>query len=235
MKRPDFLKGVIHTSGVSFAYVFVYLAFGAVCHEKGLTFLESFCTTAFVRALPLQLFLIQFENLTDIWPVIALAFLINFRLFLLSGTLFKYLKDVPLYKLVPSFFLLATSPFTVAFLEFKQNPTVNRFHYYLAVALTSYLTALIVTAIGYVSVDIAHSAFVASFIPIVLPIHFSALVAKHFADKKFVLASLLGFLAMPIVLEVIPKYGLVIVPLLVATICFCLQNYPKKGNGPLSV
>jgi len=230
-KKSDFYRGLVHAIPVCIAFFFLCIAYGAITSEKGLSFYQAVGSTIFIFALPLQLLLIKFHDLSSIWPVVALAFMINFRFFLMSATLMKYFKKIPTWKLLLSFTLLSASPFSIAFTEYKKDKEMHHFKYFLGVSLASFVFAVGPTAIGFYANKLIDSPYLMTVIMMLLPINYTILLSKHLENKKLLIATVLGFIAMPFISSYIPKMGLIIIPLIIGGLCLIKLDFGRSSSS----
>ena len=147
------------------------------------------------------------------------AFMINFRFFLMSATLMRYFKKVPIWQLLGSFFVVSASPFSVTFTEFSKEKEMHHFKYFLGVSLAAYIFAVVPTAIGYYAKNLVDSHYAMHVILMLLPINYAILLSKNFKNKRIFIATILGFIAMPFISSYLPKTGLIIIPLIIGGLC----------------
>lgn len=212
----SFLMGMKDSIPISIAFFFIFSSIGTLCNLKTYTLAQSLWMTAIIFASPLQAVLLQNMNETYLLSTAILTtLLVNFRFFLMATTFVPYFKSVKLAKVLPALLMFSASTFTVSYIKYKTDKETAYFSYYVGVGVISYLVSILAVSIGYLAVNLFDSLFFTLIMTIVLPIHFSALVAMYWPTLKPIVATVLGFFLMPLALQWLPNVSLLVVPLFV--------------------
>jgi predicted branched-subunit amino acid permease len=173
---------------------------GLLYQQHGWSLWQAIASTALISAGPLQLYLLHSPQPTMLFAALA-ALVINFRFLLMASLIYPYFKLHPRWLVLPTMFAFATSSFTVTYTHSKTGDIAREdiFYYFLAVALPSYVAAVLATAFGYYFLRELSNGKIIHVFMIVLPIHFAALTAKRSQHKLVLLATAMGFFLTPIV------------------------------------
>lgn len=218
----DFIQGFKDSGPICFAFVFLGIALGGLSKTSGVSLLETISMSLFVYAMPLQILFISLMkgNLT-LLTVASLTFVINARFFLMSLSLIHHFKGTNPSKIILAFFMLSASSFTVTHVKFSHTHLKNPFIYYTGVALPAYITAFIFTLVGFYIGFVSNNPILNNVFSIALAIHFTALTAMRWPNLTLVLATMLGFLAIPLLTAIVPlNVAILFGPFLAAFIVF---------------
>lgn len=217
----DFIKGVKDSGPICIAFIFMCMSFGGFSKATGFSLMQTMAISMFVYSIPLQVLILQlFHNGLNITSVAILSLIVNSRFFLMSLSLLPYFKNISIKKLIPSLSILSASSFTVAHVKFSSSSTIiNPLRYYLGIALAAYLTNFITTLLGFYIMSSTSNFTMTHIFSIALGIHFTALTAMRWPKFKLILATLLGFLMMPIFnLFMQTDLSIIIIPISVACV-----------------
>ena len=225
-----FRAGMIDSIGVGISFVFLFVSTGALCVASHLSFWQSILMTALIFAAPLQIIILQHIGAAspELWLVFVLSLLVNFRFFLMTAAFFPYFKHQRTSHLLMGLFGLSASSFAISFPEFKNNPRVNHFQYYLGSMLVCYVTGVISTGIGFELAHSIQSPYLMAILAMILPINFTLLTAKYWPKFKPIIITLLGFVLFPIVHSLAPQLALLILPLVLAAVLMGYDHIQRK-------
>lgn len=202
--NKDFTIGVKDSLPICVAFTFMCISFGGLSKVAGLSLLQTMGMAMLIYSIPLQMLLTQlFNGGLTLLTVAILTLIVNSRFFLMALSLVAYFREQPLKKIIPSFFMLSASSFTVAHVKitnakFGNEQLTNYFKYYLGVASSTYVTTFFTTLIGFYIVAINNNLSLKHIFSIALGIHFTALTAMRWPNFKLILATLMGFAMTPV-------------------------------------
>lgn len=225
-------EGVRDSLPMCVAFLFVFISVGNLCNTQHMSFFASVLMTALVFAAPLQAVLAQSAQHGVLFSTIFFtALIINFRFLMVSSTINSYFKTQPMAAQMLALFILSASTFTVAYLRFTSDRPVGHFHYFIGLALSGYVVAILSTGVGYFITTEFHGLYFESVLSMILPIYFSVLTAMNWPKLKPVIATLLGFIAIPVIGLFLPdKYGLLLGPVLIGGLFIALDR-PLLGEA----
>lgn len=225
LRNDDFVKGCIDSLPVCLAFVFMFFSIGVLLAGAGFSLLQSVVMTLSVHAAPLQVFIGQSDTNLGIWSLITITLLVNFRFLIMSSVLCEQFKSVSLAKMMWSVQLLSVSTFTLA--NSRKNVGEDSYRYFLGCGLSSLCVAAFSTFLGYViRADLGAMAY--AVIAMILPIHFTALVGMSWPKWRPVLATVLGFVATPLVGAWLGAYHVFVVPLLLGVMFIVAEKASGK-------
>lgn len=230
------LRTKLHdASPIFIAFFFTGISIGALSFHSHISAIQSFFLLGLVLAGPLVIALLHaMTQNTDILSVIALCFIVNFRFVLMSASLLPYFAGISRFKLLIHLSYLASSTFTIPFLKFKHHPEITptqAFEYYCFIGLITLPVFLLSVLIGFFLLQSFNSLWLTSFLIMMLPVHFTALTAKHLPKLRPVFATLLGFLTMPLLNLFTPQFALILTPLIIGFLFLMIRNKFIKKSG----
>lgn len=199
-----FKRGLKDSVPIMISFFFVFSALGALYHERGYHFFDTALGTIAIFAGPLQISLVDILARGQVFTALALTVLINFRFLFMAMVASQYFKGVSKVKVFLSLQMFSASTYAVSHAHFQSeevNDGESQFRYFLGVAAPSYGVAVLATIIGYLGVSYFNYSSVALFAAMVLPIHFTALTAKNSKKGFTVLATVLGGIGAPILVN----------------------------------
>ena len=234
MTKKDSLRlGIFDSGPICIAFLFLGLSFGAISNSYHISLFQTLIMSLFIYAMPLQVVLVDMiKHGSTILAVLITAIVINFRFSLMSATLLPYFKKVKSWLILITFPLLSASGFTVSHVKFdspSKPADLDHFYYYIGVAGTGFLVSLVFTLLGFFISGIEDSIFITTLLTMILPIHFTALTAMRWPKFRFIFATLLGFLLMPVGRLVSSEYALIVAPILVG-LAFTLFHKSEKAK-----
>ncbi len=175
------------------------ISFGGLSKTAGLSFLQTMSMAMLIYSIPLQVLLISLikANIT-LATIVMLTFVINARFFLMSLSIVHHFKQERLIKTLPALLILSASSFTVSHVKFNDKRIDSPFKYYLGVAFAAYITTFIATPIGFYIAFINNDVVLNHIFTIALGIHFTALTAMRWPNIRLIVATVFGFLMMPL-------------------------------------
>lgn len=226
----DFKDGLKDSGPICIAFIFMSMSFGGFSKVTGFSLAQTMAVSMSVYSIPLQVIILQvFKDGLSLTSVALLSLIVNSRFFLMSLSLIPYFKDKAIKKLFPSLFILSASSFTVAHVKFTSNILKNPFRYYLGLALAAYFTNFVATLAGFYIMSSNSNSIMTQIFSIALGIHFTALTAMRWPKFKLILATLLGFLMMPLFSSFMQtNLSIIIIPVFVA--CFMIVLGKLEGK-----
>ena len=216
--HKGFKAGAVESLGITVAFVFLFISVGALCFRGGLDFWQSVGMTALIIAAPLQIVLLNHVHGLTLWMAFIFSLIVNFRLVLMSAAMIPYLRDKTFIKVLFPLAVISASTFSIAFSEYKNNQHVHHFRYFLGATLGNYLAAVIATGVGFAIANGIHSVYVVDVLSMILPINFAILTAKYWPKWRPLVATLLGFLLMPLARQLSPEWGMLILGLAIGLV-----------------
>jgi predicted branched-subunit amino acid permease len=231
-RKESFIAGVIDSGPICVAFLFLGLSFGAISHSYAISFWQTLVMAAFIYAMPLQVVLVDMlKHGSTLLAVAVTAIVVNFRFSLMTASLLSHFKKTRAWKILLSLPLLSASSFTVTHVTLGNSPkstTLDSFWYYLGVAGTGFFVSLVFTVLGFCVSGIERSFFLLNVLTMILPIHFTALTAMRWPKFRFIFATLLGFLLMPLGKWISSDYALIWAPMAVGLLFTIFHKKEKK-------
>jgi predicted branched-subunit amino acid permease len=212
--RTPFLSGCIDSIPICVSFGFVFFSVGSLCATYGFTSTQAAAMTATIFAGPLQVFIVQSGESVTLWGLLIASFLINFRFLIMASALSEKFRDVPLFQLLLSIPMLSASTFTLANRK-DEEPGSALFGYYLGVGGVGMLVAIIATLAGTV-VASRSDPFVTALVNMILPIHFTVLMAIGWPKLRPIIVTVVSFFLAPIAGHWLGSSQLIILPIVVA-------------------
>ena len=197
-------EGIKDSTPIWLSFFFMFASIGALSAQSNIGFVNSILMTVFIFAAPVQSVIIYTINKSHDINCLYIgitSLIINFRFLLNSATLLPYFKEYKVRNVLFAMLIFSASSFTVALVEFKSGKITKHYlAYFLAVAIPSYIVAILSTMIGYIFAAKLHNPIIEMIFMIVLPLHFAALTAKRLPNWRSVLITAAGFISMPFIL-----------------------------------
>ncbi|QLL12576.1 AzlC family ABC transporter permease [Pseudomonas chlororaphis] len=194
-------QGVVDAMPVAVSFLFVFSSLGALYHEKGVHFISALLGTLLIFAAPLQVSSVDAITNNHIVAGVILTLLINFRFLFMSLVSNQYFLNVSRLKVFIAMLMFSASTFAVTHAHLQSSRLKDgksQFYYYLGVCVPSYVMAVAATISGYLLSDYVNYTSWETFITMILPIHFTALVAKNVGNRLTVIATLVGGICAPL-------------------------------------
>ncbi len=220
IRRNSFVSGVEHSYPVCLAFLFMFSALGILGHANGFNLLKMVSMSAIIFAVPLQALVINSYDL----PILALAanaFVLNFKFLLMAATL------IPLWRKrkmnIPSLHFICSSTYMVCLVE---KDVEDPWLFYLGVAIPSYFTAILATALGYGlwQLNPNYQTFLHALAHIILPVHFICLTMKRRKEITPIIATCLGLMMTPVLSKFFSTPILILLWVLIAGILVSLEG-----------
>ncbi|QLL11841.1 AzlC family ABC transporter permease [Pseudomonas chlororaphis] len=211
-------RGIIDSIPVAVSFFFVFASLGALYQEKGIQLLDAALGTALIFAAPLQVTGVDVVSNGQIVAALALTVLVNFRFLFMSMVASQYFVGVAKAKVLFSMLMFSASTYAVTHYHLKSSGVRNgasQFRYYLGVSVPSYLVAITATIFGFLLSSRVDYASIEMFMVMILPLHFTALTAKNSGQGFTVLATLIGGLCAPLLIELDSVWLMVGLPVVV--------------------
>lgn len=226
-------QGMVDALPVVVSFLFVFSSLGALYHEKGVGFLHTLLGSALIFAAPLQVSNVDAIANSHLLAGVMLTLLVNFRFLFMSLIMTQYFYGVPRTQVFLAMLMFSASTFAVTHAHLKSSSLkdgTSQFNYYLGVCVPSYSMAVIATAGGYWLADYVNYSSWDSYITMILPIHFTALVAKNSANGMTVIATLIGGFCAPLLNGVDSLWFTVTLPVIGGiALAFISLNIGKRG------
>lgn len=221
-----FKEGINDSVPFGIGFVFLYLAMGMQSFTQQVSLSQVLAMTTFIFSTPLQFLLIQSKSVA-VFVIIPIVLAMNARFLLMSGMFAPNFKSVRLVKLLFSTILIVPSVFTGCMVQFKKN-TLGAFEYFLGLGLPIYLVSIVCVVIGFLLGHQLRSPLLYAMMPIVLPLQFTALAAKHWPDHKQIFSYWLGFVCAPMLIYLFKEYNLLLTPFVIALVVIAYEEVRKK-------
>lgn len=195
---------MIDSIPVAVSFFFVFASLGALYQEKGIQLMDTALGTALIFAAPLQVTGVDVVSNGQIVAALALTLLVNFRFLFMSMVASQYFVGVSRVKVLFSMLMFSASTYAVTHYHLKSSGITSgksQFRYYLGVSVPSYLVAIAATVFGFLLSSRVDYASLEMFIVMILPLHFTALTAKNSGQGFTVLATIVGGLCAPLLVE----------------------------------
>lgn len=212
----SFLEGLRDSIPLVISFIFVFFAIGQLQNKAGLDVFQSLVLTLLIFASPAQLVIAKMIPQGEWFPALIAVCVINFRFFLMSALLLPYFQKQSKLLILTALFTLSGSTFTVAFIKIKEGEE-HPFAYFLGVSCSSFLTAAVATIAGFFMTQSLPEE-IEMLLSMVIPIHFTMLIAKSSEKIGFVLAAVIGFLLTPLVVPYLEKWSLLFVGVLTGAV-----------------
>ena len=145
--KSQFWDGAKDSLPIMFAVTFFAMLFGATAVNNGLTFGETFLSSAIVFAGASQfVFLDLYGQQVPVWSILLAVFAINFRHVLYSASLGRYMGGFSVVQKYSAFFLLCDPLFGAGEIRAQNQPL--KASYYFGYGIPLYLIWIGFTSLG---------------------------------------------------------------------------------------
>jgi predicted branched-subunit amino acid permease len=215
-RNASLKEGLKSSVPVALAFGIIFFSLGLMANAKNLEYWEAILLTATIFAGPSQSYVVDNQSL-PLWTIAINILLLNFR-FLLMSTLIVSLWQKRRLLAVPSLYFLTSGTYLISVV---QKNIKDPWAFYITLAVTSYVVAVVSTAIGYHAWNVAsdYKSILNLIAHIVIPIHFVCLTLKRKDAPVAMIATFIGFLVPLLFGGLIPKQGYIFVWILIAGLC----------------
>jgi len=203
-----------------------YIGYGSLAQSHNFSLLETALSTLSIWALPGQLILVEMDALGAPFIAIVLAVAFSASRFLpMAVTLMPQMRvpGVPSWRYYLAGQVMAMTSWAVAMRRFPQLPPASRLPYFLAFAVTLWLTSLCCTILGYALAGTLPAPLRLAFI-FGNPIYFVLVLTADLRDRLGVVALVCGAIAGPLVHLVSPSWSVIGGGLIGGTAAFLLMG-----------
>jgi len=222
-----FKEGMRDSIALGIPFVLLYLSFGMLGTEQGLSLTGSLATTVFVYSTPLQVLLMQSHS--SGWILAPVILMLNARFALMAAALSPYVKETKNSRIFASAILIAPSIFTGCITRFKHD-TRHAFHYFLGMGIPLYVVSILCTLVGAMAGAGPVSPAMLAIMTMILPLQITSMMARHWPHYFDVGSYWIGFILSPLLVHFFGKYNLLLTPFLAGAAMVLLENHRKKGR-----
>ena len=228
-----FLQGLKSNIGVSSPTVSLgacFIALGALLKDAGFNLQQSVASSFFTYALPGQL--VMAESLligTSLLNIFIAVWLVNFRLYPMTVSLFPLLKhkSQPKWKYYLSSHFLAVSSWLVAKEGYQKIEKRFRIDFWIGIGIGTWTTAVLMTIVGYLLADYLNKDMLIG-LAIVNPVYFFCMMIGAMKDRSISIAVVGGTILGPIVFLYSTEWAILYAGLIAGTLAFLIGG--KNGS-----
>jgi predicted branched-subunit amino acid permease len=232
MKKLLLKKGMLDSFPICISFFLIFSSVGALYQHAGIPLIETMVGSLLIFAAPLQVAVVNYLADGAFLSVIIMTLIINFRFFLMSMVMSQYFHDIPKSKILISMLALSASTYTVTHSHLSSEciPSgKDKFNYYLGVSVPSFFIAVLATLLGYLFAGYLNYDSIAHFLVMLVPIHFSSLIAKRSGKDLSVFATLIGGVSAPFINEINIQLMDIVIPVIVGSCIAFYELKVKKG------
>ena len=207
-----------------------FIALGALFKDAGLNIQQSVASSLFTYALPGQLVMAESIVLgTSIINIFLAVWLVNFRLYPMTVSLFPLLKhkSQPKWKYYLSCHFLAVSSWLIAKEGYRKIEKKHRIDFWIGIGTGTLATAVILTVIGYMSADFFNKDMLIG-LAIVNPVYFFCMMIGAMKDLAISISVVLGTTLGPVIYLFSAEWSLLFAGLIAGSIAFLVGE--KNGK-----
>ena len=224
------LKSLIGTRSPAIPLAACFVALGALLKDAGFNLQQSAASSFFTYALPGQL--VMAESLligTSLLNIFIAVWLVNFRLYPMTVSLFPLLKhkSQPKWKYYLSCHFLAVSSWLIAKDSYKKIVKKHRLDFWIGIGIGTWTTAILTTLLGYLMADYLSKDLMIG-LAIVNPVYFFCMMIGAMKNLSISLAVILGTILGPVIYLVSTEWALLFAGLIAGTIAFLFGE--KNGK-----
>ena len=224
------LKSNLGTRSPTFSLAACFIALGALLKDAGFNLQQSAASSFFTYALPGQL--VMAESLligTSIINIFIAVWLVNFRLYPMTVSLFPLLKhkSQPKWKYYLSSHFLAVSSWLVAKEGYQKIDKKYRIDFWIGIGIGTWSTAVIMTIIGYLLSEYLNKDMMIG-LAIVNPVYFFCMMIGAMKNISISIAVIGGTILGPIVYLFSAEWAILYAGLIAGTIAFLFGD--KNGS-----
>ena len=228
-----FVKGLKSNLGVRSPTISLgacFIALGALLKDAGFNLQQSVASSFFTYALPGQL--VMAESLligTSLLNIFIAVWLVNFRLYPMTVSLFPLLKhkSQPKWKYYLSSHFLAVSSWLVAKEGYTKIDKKYRIDFWIGIGIGTWTTAVSMTVVGYLLADYL-SKDVMIGLAIVNPVYFFCMMIGAMKNISISIAVIGGTILGPIVFLYSTEWAILYAGLIAGTVAFLFGG--KNGK-----
>ena len=228
-----FLQGLKSNIGVRSPTISLgacFVALGALLKDAGLNLQQSIASSFFTYALPGQLVMAESLLLgTSILNIFLAVWLVNFRLYPMTVSLFPLLKhkSQPRWKYYLSGHFLAISSWLVAKDRIVKINKNFRIDFWIGVGFGTWSTAVVGTVVGYTMSDFFNKDIMIG-LAIVNPVYFVCMMLSAMNNLKLITSIIGGLILGPIIYLYSAEWAILYAGLIAGTFSFFLGA--KNGS-----
>lgn len=226
--QQDFAAGCIDALPVCLTFVFLFFSIGAASRDGGFSTTQSMTMTLAIHAAPLQAFMAEAGTGLGLPSLLFAALVMNFRFLFMSSALAADFQRIPLWKAALSIPLLSVSTFTLV--RSHAGGRENPYRYFLGCGISTLSVALLATTLG-VHVPTGQLPWLGQMVDMVLPVHFTALVALAWPRSRPLLMTFAGFVLTPFAGRYLQAYHVIAVPLLLGSVMVMLEARRQRKTS----
>ena len=206
-----FVKGLKSNLGVRSPTISLgacFIALGALLKDAGFNLQQSVASSFFTYALPGQL--VMAESLligTSLLNIFIAVWLVNFRLYPMTVSLFPLLKhkSQPKWKYYLSSHFLAVSSWLVAKEGYKKIDKKYRIDFWIGIGIGTWTTAVSMTVVGYLLADYLNKDVMIG-LAIVNPVYFFCMLLGSMKNVVIGTSVILGTILGPAFYLISPEW-----------------------------
>ena len=224
------LKSLIGTRSPAIPLAACFVALGALLKDAGFNLQQSAASSFFTYALPGQL--VMAESLligTSLLNIFIAVWLVNFRLYPMTVSLFPLLKhkSQPKWKYYLSCHFLAVSSWLIAKDSYKKIVKKYRLDFWIGIGIGTWTTAILTTLLGYLMADYLSKDLMIG-LAIVNPVYFFCMMIGAMKNFAISLAVVGGTLFGPAFYLISTEWSILIAGLSAGTIAYIFER--KSGS-----
>ena len=224
------LKSLKGTRSPALPLAACFVALGALFKDAGFNIQQSVASSLFTYALPGQLVMAESVVLgTSIINIFLAVWLVNFRLYPMTVSLFPLLKhkSQPKWKYYLSCHFLAVSSWLIAKESYRKIEKKYRIDFWIGIGTGTLATAVILTVIGFMSADFFNKDMLIG-LAIVNPVYFFCMMIGAMKDLAISISVVLGTTLGPVIYLFSAEWSLLFAGLIAGSIAFLVGE--KNGK-----
>ncbi|MEE8429899.1 MAG: AzlC family ABC transporter permease [Candidatus Desulfatibia sp.] len=230
LNKTDYRRGFKAGLIAAGTLVPIFVGFGILAVQKGLSPALALITTVIVFASPAQYLIADMiGSSAAVWQFIITGILMNTRFFIMSLTMSHFMRHVPLKKVLPLAHFVAATPFLLTLFDKRKNKDADFFSYFCGVASAVFPATLLGTVLGFIVYeDLPPILLFAS--SLFLPVYFSILIASDVKKKLEIIVVVSCFMAAPFAEVLAPGWGVVLAALISATVAVGIKAWMQRAG-----
>ena len=207
-----------------------FVAMGALLKDAGFNIQQSAASSFFTYALPGQLVMAEsFLVGASILNIFIAVWLVNFRLYPMTVSLFPLLehRSQPKWKYYLSCHFLAVSSWLIAKERYKKIEKKNRIDFWIGIGTGTWLTAVLMTVIGYLSADFLNKEMLIG-LAIVNPVYFFCMMISAMKHLIISISVILGTILGPVLFLFSAEWSLLFAGLIAGSVAYLIGEKNVK-------
>ena len=207
-----------------------FIALGALLKDAGFNLQQSAASSLFTYALPGQLVMAEsFLVGASILNIFIAVWLVNFRLYPMTVSLFPLLehRSQPKWKYYLSCHFLAVSSWLIAKERYKKIEKKNRIDFWIGIGTGTWLTAVLMTVIGYLSADFLNKEMLIG-LAIVNPVYFFCMMISAMKHLIISISVVLGTILGPVLFLFSAEWSLLFAGLIAGSVAYLIGEKNVK-------